>query len=256
MPAQPLNQLLKMAVVAGVETAVRLHIRRGDDMDACDGAGFTPLMLAASRNKANICRLLLEAGVNPNLVDHSGRNALAIALEAAASEAAAVIIEDANPRQVLAEDSVLPSVIDELATPDLSTDTIEPDIATGNDGGCLEKVEVSNREKMTLEYSDEEENCFDLSAWVEEEDGPPPAGDETLAVEATKLHLVITMRITMNSATHSIRKPATDSDPKPATCYDRSAPPCMACATNRTPSTAQTRLTVSKRGALSGRSAL
>jgi RNA polymerase primary sigma factor len=200
MPAQPLNQLLKMAVVAGVETAVRLHIRRGDDMDACDGAGFTPLMLAASRNKANICRLLLEAGVNPNLVDHSGRNALAIALEAAASEAAAVIIEDANPRQVLAEDSVLPSVVDELATPDLSTDTIEPDITTGNDGGCLEKVEVSNREKMTLEYSDEEESCFDLSAWVEEEDGPPPAGDETLAVEATKLHLVITRHKPVDTA--------------------------------------------------------
>jgi len=200
MPTQPLNQLLKMAVVAGVETAVRLHISRGDDLDACDGAGFTPLMLAASRNKANICRILLEAGVNPDLVDHSGRNALAIALEAAASEAAAVIIEDANPRQVLAEDSVLPSVVDELVTPDYSTDTIEPDIAAVNDGRCLEKVEVSNREKMALEYSDEEDSCFDLSAWVEEEDGPPPAGDETLTMEATKLHLLITRHKPVDTA--------------------------------------------------------
>ena len=99
MPAQPLNQLLKMAVIAGVETAVKLHIRRGDDLNACDGAGLTPLMLAASRNKANICRLLLDAGVNPDLLDHSGRNALAFANEAAASDAAAVIIEDANSRK-------------------------------------------------------------------------------------------------------------------------------------------------------------
>ena len=226
MPVQPLNQLLKMAIVAGVETAVRLHIRRGDDLNACDGAGLTPLMLAASRNKANICRLLLEAGVNPDIVDHSGRNALAIAHEAAASEAAAVIIEDANTRQDLAEGSVLPNRVDELATIGSATDAIEPpdaarkssmedpevgqdestnptffpNIATGNDGGCLEKIEVSSRDDVTLEYSDKEESCLDLSAWVMEEDGPPPAGDETLAEAATKLHQVITRHKPVDTA--------------------------------------------------------
>jgi RNA polymerase primary sigma factor len=192
MPRQPLNKLLKMAVVAGVESAVRLHIRRGDDLDACDAAGFTPLMLAASRNKADICRLLLEAGVNSNLVDHSGRNALSIALDATASEAAAVIIEDAQSHQVLAEDSALPSLADALVTSSLSPDTIEPAISTGYDDGCLEKVEVSGRENIVLEYLDEEESCLDFSAWVTEEDGPPPPEDETLAVAATKLHQIIT----------------------------------------------------------------
>jgi len=200
MPAQPLNQLLKMAVVAGVETAVRLHIRRGDNLDACDGAGYTPLMLAASRNKANICRILLDAGVNPDLIDHSGRNALAIAHEAAAFEAAAVIIEDANTRRAPAEDSDTLSLVDELAATDTSTDAIAPDIATGNDGDCLEKIEVSSRDDITLEYLGEEERCLDLSAWVMEEDGPPPKGDETLAVAATKLHQIITLHQPVDTA--------------------------------------------------------
>jgi len=199
MPAQPLNQLLKMAVVAGVETAVRLHIRRGDDLDACDGAGYTPLMLAASRNKANICRILLDAGVNPDLMNHSGRNALAIAHEAAASEAAAVIIKDAYTRQAPSEDSDGMSCVDELATPSPSIDTNEPDIATENEGG-LKIIEVSNRDNITLEYSDEEESSLDLSVWVMEEDGPPPIGDETLAVAATKLHQVITLHKPLDTA--------------------------------------------------------
>lgn len=196
MPDQPLNQLLKMAVVAGVEIAVRLHIRRGDDLDACDSAGLTPLMLAASRNKANICRLLLGAGVNPDLVDHSGRNALAIAHETAASEAAAVIIEDANTRQAPAEDSESPIRVEEFATPEYVTTTVEPDIATGGDSGCMENIEID----ITLEYSDEEESCFDLSAWIMEEDDPPPKGNETLAEAATNLHQVITQHKPIDTA--------------------------------------------------------
>jgi RNA polymerase primary sigma factor len=199
MPAQPLNQLLKMAVVAGVETAVRLHIRRGDDLDARDGGGFTPLMLAASRNKANICRLLLEAGVNPDLLDLSGRNALAIAHEAAASDAAAVIIEDANTRKTPADDSVLLNSVIVLATPSPSTDTTEPDIATWNDGG-LKNIEVSGQGDKPLGYLDEEETSLDLSSWVVEEDGPPPIGDETLALAATKLHQVITLHKPLDTA--------------------------------------------------------
>ena len=199
MSAQPLNHLLKMAVVAGVETAVRLHIRRGDDLDACDGAGYTPLMLAASRNKANICRILLDAGAKPDLVNHSGLNALAIAHKVSASEAVAILIEDAYIRQVKAVDSDDMRCVDELATPSPPIDTNEPDIATENEGG-LKVIEVPNRDNVPLEYFDEEESSLDLSAWVKEEDGPPPIGDETLAEAATKLHQVITRHKPVDTA--------------------------------------------------------
>ncbi|MGA8393997.1 MAG: ankyrin repeat domain-containing protein, partial [Burkholderiaceae bacterium] len=86
-----LNRLLKMAVLAGVETAVRMHVRRGDDLDARDGDGMTPLMLAASKNKSAICALLLESGADAFLTNTSGRDALEIAKASGAAEAAAVL---------------------------------------------------------------------------------------------------------------------------------------------------------------------
>lgn len=71
-----LNPLLRLAAIAGVETAVKLHIQRGDNLDARDKNGSTPLMLAAARKKKSVVRLLLAAGANPTLLDPEGKNAL------------------------------------------------------------------------------------------------------------------------------------------------------------------------------------
>jgi RNA polymerase primary sigma factor len=73
--SMPLNRLLRLASMAGVDTAVQLHIARGDDLDARDGGGLTPLMLAAKYNRATICRLLLNAGAIPDLTNLSGFSA-------------------------------------------------------------------------------------------------------------------------------------------------------------------------------------
>src|SRR5438445_7167291 len=89
--AGPLNQLLKMAVMAGVENAVQIHVERGDDLNARDSNGLTPLMLSAARNKPTICKLLLDAGADGGLLDPSGKAALAIAIAAGAHEAVAVL---------------------------------------------------------------------------------------------------------------------------------------------------------------------
>ena len=83
-----LSRFLRMAVVAGVENAVRIHIERGDDLNARDASGQTPLMLAAAKNKVHICKLLLDAGADPSLTDRDGNNALFIAQAADAREAA------------------------------------------------------------------------------------------------------------------------------------------------------------------------
>ena len=64
-----LSRFFRMAVVAGVESAVRIHIERGDDLNARDSGGQTPLMLAAARNKPHICKLLLDAGADPTSVE-------------------------------------------------------------------------------------------------------------------------------------------------------------------------------------------
>lgn len=89
---EPLNRLLRIAVFAGVERAIRLHIQRGDNLNARDANGLTPLMIAAIRNKANIVELLLAGGANPELRDPSGLNAQAIAEKSGSQAVAALLL--------------------------------------------------------------------------------------------------------------------------------------------------------------------
>lgn len=88
-----LNPLLRMATIAGVEVAVKLHIARGDDLDARDGGGATPLMLASARRKKGVVQLLLAAGANPELLDPEGRDALAYAEKGACTQCIALLRE-------------------------------------------------------------------------------------------------------------------------------------------------------------------
>ncbi len=86
-----LSPTFRLAVIAGVEAAVLVHIRKGDSIDGRDPTGRTPLMIAAARNKAAICTLLLDAGADPSLIDAEGHDALAIATAAGAHAAIEVI---------------------------------------------------------------------------------------------------------------------------------------------------------------------
>jgi RNA polymerase primary sigma factor len=98
--ARTLSRFLRMAVVAGVESALQVHIDRGDDLNARDEKGQTPLMLSAARNKTAICKLLLAAGADAGLLDPSGRDALGIAQAAGALEAALAIEAACMPQPV------------------------------------------------------------------------------------------------------------------------------------------------------------
>ncbi len=86
-----LNPLLKLAVLSGAEAVIRFHIRRGDDINAKDDDGRSPLLLAALRGNANTCRLLLAEGADPFVVDKEGRNALAVASARGSVEIAELI---------------------------------------------------------------------------------------------------------------------------------------------------------------------
>lgn len=89
--SQHVNRLLWLAAAAGAEDEVRRHIARGDCLEWRDRRGLTPLMAAASRDRANICLLLLEAGVDALVLDGEGRDALTIAKDAGALAAAETI---------------------------------------------------------------------------------------------------------------------------------------------------------------------
>jgi RNA polymerase primary sigma factor len=103
-----LNPLFRMAVMAGVVSVVRMHISRGDDFDARDSTGMTPLMLAASKDRAAVCEVLIEAGANLTFCDPAGHDALAIARKSGSMKAAEVLSAAMLPPEP-AEEFVPPS---------------------------------------------------------------------------------------------------------------------------------------------------
>lgn len=74
-----ISRLFKLAIKAGVETAVRHELKKGDFLNARDDQGRTPLMLAASYNRTKIVKLLLELGAALDLKDNNGLSAYEIA---------------------------------------------------------------------------------------------------------------------------------------------------------------------------------
>ncbi|WP_437557713.1 sigma-70 family RNA polymerase sigma factor [Acidithiobacillus sulfuriphilus] len=182
---QPLNRLLRMAVLAGVESAVRMHVRRGDDLDARDGDGMTPLMLAASKNKAAICALLLGSGADASLTDPSGRDALEIAK--ASGAAAAALVLSAPERETEA-----PPKAEERGSAESGEERSAVQEAPGD---------VPSPRPAESEHVAAEEDIFPgLSAWEPEEDGPPPEGDETLAAAAAAAHVAISGHVPIDMA--------------------------------------------------------
>lgn len=216
-PVRPLSPLLKMAVIAGVETAVRLHIRRGDDLDARDDKGLTPLMMAAAKNKAGICRLLLGAGVNSRLADTSGRDALTIARAAGAWESAGIIeafiaaTEDGlcakvsllggepsfepTRAQHLFETVDVPEIVQESLFGESKSSKDESQVTlrvTGCVGEAIDVCSVTpSLQGLILDFSEDDGGVPDSLEWEVEEDGPAPDGDETLAEAAGVLQRVI-----------------------------------------------------------------
>lgn len=160
-----INRLFKMAVSAGVESAVRLHIDRGDDPDARDEKGLTPLMIAAARNKANICRLLLASNADPRLVDPLGRDALSIAQGAGASDAEAVLL---------------------LA--------LAPPVEEQPPAQAAARLEVSALDEGESAYEP------DLSGWAEEQEATEPPHSKSHAPEAAAVQAAITSHAPIDSA--------------------------------------------------------
>lgn len=180
-----LNRLLRMAVLAGVESAVRMHVRRGDDLDARDSDGMTPLMLAALKNKVAICALLLDSGADASLTDPSGRDALEIAKGSGSAEVAAIL-------SVPEPKTVAPPEAKECGSVESGT----KQNAAPEDADNVPALQPATPEPVAAD-----EGFFSgLSAWEPEEDGPPPEGDDMLAAAATAAHTAISAHTPIDSA--------------------------------------------------------
>ena len=164
--AAPLNRLLKLAAIAGVDTAVLLHIARGDDLNARDGAGFTPLMLAARNNRASTCLVLLSSGATVELTDPSGLDALALAMAAKAFDALEAIEAFVGERN--AADACVDQTSAEL---------------TGDAASVAEVASVLD----PLDWLDVNSSA----SWEEEDEFVAPEGNELLAGAAMGLRVAI-----------------------------------------------------------------
>lgn len=94
--SRPLSPTFRMAAMAGSIEAVRLHVARGDDPNARDANGLTPLMLACRRKKIEVARLLIDAGADHRLVTPAGKSAFDFASEAGATELIALLTPPAE----------------------------------------------------------------------------------------------------------------------------------------------------------------
>ena len=194
-----LRRFFKMAVMAGVESAVRLHIDRGDDPNARDEGGLTPLMLAAARNKHAICNLLLGAGADPLLLDPSGRSAHGIAVEAGALEAAVVI---GSIEQLKLPSNQTSPEVQELTEPTKVEDAAvaETNFATASSAQEMDAAaDVTLTEPAVLRVQPglmavediEADSGFDWGGWEPEERRPPPEMDFAVSRAAIAVQAAI-----------------------------------------------------------------
>ncbi|CAD6877079.1 RNA polymerase sigma factor RpoD [Methylomonas fluvii] len=157
-----------MAVLSGVQAAVRLHIRRGIEVNAIDEKGRSPLILAASKGHAETCRILLEAGADPRMRDNEGNDALTIAL--------------GRKMDSLAE--LLKKFLSEL----------ESNVYAG----ATQSHHESNESEKPNQLNSSDE-AFDLSGWKSEEDSPPPPQDDECLARVSVTHQAISAHIPIDN---------------------------------------------------------
>lgn len=117
LASRTLPRLLKMAIRAGIQPVVRLHLHRGMHVDATDSGGRTALALAATYGHQGICRLLLESGADPHARDLQGHDAFSHALQSNNAEILTLLGQHRHldPASQKSRDTV--SVITEEAEP-------------------------------------------------------------------------------------------------------------------------------------------
>ena len=171
-PQRSINRLLKMAVLAGAQAVVHFHIRRGDDINALDDKGRSPLMLAASKGHTETCRILLDAGADPLVLDNEGNDVLSIALATGRFDLAVLLRERLAILQNLVHTQIEGQEMYILPEPQSNMDF---------DGA-----------------SPCEENP-DLSLWEKDTELPPPLAEQCFVAMASALQSGISAHIPIDN---------------------------------------------------------
>ena len=225
-----LNPLFKLAVLAGAEVVIRFHIGRGDDINAQDDDGRSPLLLAALRGNATACRLLLEAGANPLLADNEGKDALAVANTKGFVEVAGAISDHLTRKDpATIPETALPAIdqqdrSDQLTTVHHDTKTAAPpasdrqdinDIPTTADRDTFSETtpppvngqrDVTNYQ-TTADHTTIPETTsppasdrWDVTGWEEDKDTPVPPHDVSVGTKAAAVQADLARHVPLDTA--------------------------------------------------------
>jgi RNA polymerase primary sigma factor len=198
---KPLSPAFRMALLAGAMQSVRLHLSSGSDVNATDEKGRSPLILAASRGRLDVCQFLLEKGADPGIRDHEGNDALAIAQTKGQTEIEALLAVAAEMRSIrvngaheaAAPNDDLPRLPKPSEKPiiDSEPDLVPPSVIVAASDASDANVDGINF-STALSGGDEP---IDLSAWQEEIEGPPPLNDPTCVDGAAALQKIISRHV-------------------------------------------------------------
>ena len=138
-------------------------------------------MLSAARNRAAICKLLVDAGADSGLLDPSGKDALSIALAAEAHDAAQVIEASRSCEAARGQIETLPRC------PGFA-------IPLAHSPPVFEPYRVFASEPVFVDWTVElakDDAIFDLTGWEAEVDQLPPKGDPCLSTVAIEIQSTI-----------------------------------------------------------------
>ncbi len=146
-PRSQLGPLLRIAAISGSSSLLRVHIGRGENVDATDRNGRSCLMLAASRGHYDACLLLLNAGADPAIRDASGETAQSLAAGSGALDVADLIARHLGSAAnvVLDQMDLNPSVATADAQQDAWLPDPEPQRPAGDEGSREGSADVQVR---------------------------------------------------------------------------------------------------------------
>jgi RNA polymerase primary sigma factor len=125
-----LGALFRLAIRSGAADAIALHIRRGEPVNGRDGAGLTPLMLAAVNDRLDVCIRLLDAGADATLTSPEGLTAGDLAVEHGHAVVADLLSRHTCPQPQLASGAdSSPGLPDRPAV--ASAPSVVPDSSSG-----------------------------------------------------------------------------------------------------------------------------
>lgn len=184
-PEKKLGALFRLAIRSGAADAVALHIRRGEPVNGRDGAGLTPLMLAAVHDRLDVCMRLLDAGADATLTTVDGFTAGSMAVELGHAAVADLLSSHASTQPRLASDAnpapealvpqiiaLVPSVVPDSSTGPAIVDALVDDLngwvadetveAPRHDAECVAAVRETQRAMSTHRRVSDEVDWSDI----------------------------------------------------------------------------------------------